>query len=363
MIHVRALGPSDQLHYLWDFTGEPACLILSFNVTTPVRLTIDWLKFFDGQEAIVFDPKPQYFFGAVLQTLFEYNDREDRAHFENVTDPADLIQYPMRNFIWEREYLNVTPDRAEVRVVARTMTKAPHSPIKNATANREIGNIALTFVTNGLAGHSEQIPHLMHTENSTEIDLILKDIVVEKNFSCTRLALGLTVVSMDDAKANLSLALNKSLDDEFTPGIFELVNMGTHNLSRFDNGFLQYRPVSYTNLKREVAESTLIRQTEPQHVYDPTEALNETIFVALEGFKIDGYLVQSINVSFGVAADGCLQKQNYTTWTFIAAYGAPGEERLSIMVKIVASLGLGIPLLLVICGGCYLCVKKARSDA
>lgn len=356
------MGPSNQLHYIWDFTGEPACLILAFNTTTPVNMAIDWLKFFDGKQSIQFEPKPHYFFGVVLQTLYEYNDREDRAHFENVTDPAELIEYSMRNFVWARESFDSNENRAEVRVTARHMLKRGVPLSADGTkAEREIGNLTLTFATTGLAGHSDQIPHLMHTENSTEIDLILKDIVVERNISCTRLALGLTVVSMDKADSKFALSTGKSLDDEFTPGIFELVKLGTNKSDTWDNGFLQYRPVAYTNQQREVAESTLIRQSEPQRVDYPLETLNETIFVSLEGFTVFELLVQSMNVSFGVTADGCLQKSNYTTWTLIAAYGHPGEERLSMMVKIVASLGLGIPLLLVICGGCYLCVKKARE--
>lgn len=42
-------------------------------------------------------------------------------------------------------------------------------------------------------------------------------------------------------------------------------------------------------------------------------------------------------------------------------YGAPPDEQLSMFVLIVAAIGLGVPLLLVIGGGCYLCIKRARN--
>lgn len=42
-------------------------------------------------------------------------------------------------------------------------------------------------------------------------------------------------------------------------------------------------------------------------------------------------------------------------------YGAAPNERLSMFVVIVASIGLGIPLALLVGGGCYVCIKRVRN--
>lgn len=43
------------------------------------------------------------------------------------------------------------------------------------------------------------------------------------------------------------------------------------------------------------------------------------------------------------------------------AYGAPPTEQLPMFIVIVASIGLGLPLLLVVGGGCYICIRRARN--
>lgn len=44
--------------------------------------------------------------------------------------------------------------------------------------------------------------------------------------------------------------------------------------------------------------------------------------------------------------------------TFIAGYGTPPEERFSNLVIMIISLGLGIPLLIMIITGLYLCIRR-----
>lgn len=333
-------------------------------------MTINWGQFLNGEQGIKFNRRPNYYFGFVLQKLFVYNDREDAAHFEEVTDPLDILEYPLQNFQWLRESFSVAPgqDKVEVRVKSSQMVEQRQKMRRRKTGTADaaaadkqpIGDISLTFTTYALAGHSDQIPHLLHTENATEVDFILKDLRVGRNYSCARIALGVTLLSLDEVpNGNFSINVRRSLDDEFTPGIFELINVASKGVD--NDGFMQYRPVSYTNPEREVSTSTAVRQSEPQKPENALEALNETIFTSVQEIALERAMVASMNVSFGVAADGCFGKTNYTTWTFVTAYGQPLPERLSTLVVVVAALGLGIPLLLMISGGCYVCLRKARE--
>lgn len=364
LVHVRAIGAYDELHYLWDFTGRPAVMLLRFDgITTPVNMTIDWPAFWDGRASVKFSREPQYYFGIVLHTLYEYNDRTDEATFEAVTDPEDIVAWDLKDFVWQRQSLKVSEDKAAIKVTAQQMvtTRSGHGGPRITT----VGDIALTFTTHGTAGHSMQIPHLLHTENATEIDLILRDMRVERDFACPRMAVGVTVVSLRDkeekVKGNFSLNVRRSVDDEFTPGIFELINLSAKG-ENSDEGFVQYRPVSYTNDARDVSVSTLVRQSSPTAVAEDIDPLAETIFASVEGVLQQRAMVENMNVSFGVRGDGCFGKTNYTTWTFVVAYGQPMPEKLSTLVVILAALGLGIPLILLISGGCYVCLRKARAS-
>lgn len=47
--------------------------------------------------------------------------------------------------------------------------------------------------------------------------------------------------------------------------------------------------------------------------------------------------------------------------TFVLGYGSAPSERVSLFIAILACIGLGIPLLLLIIGGVYLAVKRMRN--
>lgn len=47
--------------------------------------------------------------------------------------------------------------------------------------------------------------------------------------------------------------------------------------------------------------------------------------------------------------------------TFVLGYGIAPPEHLSMVIAILACIGLGIPLILLIVGGVYLAVKRMRN--
>lgn len=51
----------------------------------------------------------------------------------------------------------------------------------------------------------------------------------------------------------------------------------------------------------------------------------------------------------------------FTFRTFVLGYGTAPPERVSMFIAILACIGLGIPLLLLIVGGVYLAVKRMRN--
>lgn len=67
-LHLKAEGPNDTLHYLWDFVGNPSVLLA---VTSPAaKLNIEWDKYLTRQpKSINFTEEPIYTFGLVIQKV------------------------------------------------------------------------------------------------------------------------------------------------------------------------------------------------------------------------------------------------------------------------------------------------------
>lgn len=210
--------------------------------------------------------------------------------------------------------------------------------------------------------HGLDFPHLLHSSNSTQVDIVFNN--VSSKFDRPRFALELLFVVSEQAVAgsDFEITKRKSLDDEHTPGIFEIIDVLSPGAFKFSaGGFIEYRPVSYTHPERDVSTSTETHQSEPQTVESPANALNSTLAYAIYGQELDRLLVQGMNISFGFSGDGFYTKTNYTTMTFQVGVGMPPVEQLSAFVLIVAGIGIGVPLVMLVFGGGYVCLRKMRA--
>lgn len=66
---------------------------------------------------------------------------------------------------------------------------------------------------------------MLHTENSTQVDIVLDHIETNRTFSHSRFAIELLVVGGGEPKIPMFVDPKKSVDDEHTPGIFEVVTV------------------------------------------------------------------------------------------------------------------------------------------
>ena len=72
-------------------------------------------------------------------------------------------------------------------------------------------------------GHEDratELPHLEHNANITQLELVLDNI--NTNFTNARFALELTMVSMVHGREKTVLKDDITIDDEHTPGVFEV---------------------------------------------------------------------------------------------------------------------------------------------
>ena len=66
----------------------------------------------------------------------------------------------------------------------------------------------------------EELPHLEYNANMTQLELLLDN--VNTSFTASRFALEMTMVSMDGVPNVMSLNTQTYIDDEHSPGVFEV---------------------------------------------------------------------------------------------------------------------------------------------
>ncbi len=74
--------------------------------------------------------------------------------------------------------------------------------------------------TYGEKDRNEKLPHLEYNANTTQFDIILDKVVA--NFNHSRFALEIIMVTTENNTATTELHSTHTIDDEHSPGIFEV---------------------------------------------------------------------------------------------------------------------------------------------
>ncbi|XP_054288517.1 glycosylated lysosomal membrane protein-like [Macrosteles quadrilineatus] len=355
LVHVKAEGLNDTLHHIWDFTWKPSLLLALTEKNT--TLNIQWSPFLAGNEdAVKFDSVPKYVYGVVLDKMIEFNDADDTGYLnETNSDSSYISLLDTKNFNWKLSNLTNTSGEATLTVVATDFKDNLINLQKN-------GTVQITLSAYGAETHGEPLPHLLHSGNASQVDLIINGLSPQYNRS--RYGLGLLAVSSDSRNSTLpSVNHRKTLDDEHAPGVFtieELLTPAVHD--KAGGGYLQWRPIVYFSDKREMTNST---ETVQYHVVAPTSprsALNHSLLFSALGPQVDDMLTIATNVTFGVAKDGFYNKNQYAAWTMVAGYGQPPEEHFSMLVMLVLLIGLGLPAIVILTGTVCLVVRRLQRN-
>ncbi|KAF7991239.1 hypothetical protein HCN44_002801 [Aphidius gifuensis] len=346
--YLRADGVNDTLHYLWDFYKRPS-LFLAVT-TTSSNLTINWNSYLsDKNDSIKFTEAPIYTFGFVINKIIEFNDTNDTGMIDKVTDSSILILKP-EYFHWT--LINVVQHNTLVEL--HMSGEHYHDPINNINKNGSIQIILNGFYN---MNHSDVIPHMYHSENSTQIDVIINNF--ETSFKNSRFGFELLTVSQSNKNLSMIIDTKKSIDDEYSPGVMTVISMKLpedRNKTN-DKGYIQWRPVSYLSRDRLISSST---ETIYYDIKNSLKLNNMSILYAYYGDddQRNDILIQKINVTIGVHNDGFYRNSNYSTWTFIAGYGSPPVEQFSNFVIMIIIIGMGLPIIILFIGALYMAIRK-----
>lgn len=177
---------------------------------------------------------------------------------------------------------------------------------------------------------------------------------------------------------------------QVTTPVCEFVGDGEIRGKPNGGGYLQWRPVSYTAAGRNVTSSTDAEYYPLISVPNHMESSMHSLIQAFYGYEADDLLLQTVKVSLGGKGDGFYKNSRYSSWwvnglaffffqrscnewnvrvmtrnelircfrTFTIGYGDPPSEQFSLLVIMIISIGLGLPAIIMIVAGIYMCARR-----
>ncbi|CAB4041965.1 Hypothetical predicted protein [Paramuricea clavata] len=168
----------------------------------------------------------------------------------------------------------------------------------------------------------------------------------------TRFAVEINYIVDEGYKPDITT--EKNFDDEYTPAVFKTVygKVG----GKYGKAYSQWKPIAYTKAELGRKYQTKALEGGVENVVNRSWNIGEVAMHEL-------YKIYGLNVSFGLAKDGFYQKHKYLIWTGIVGYGEPATEPISFLVILMISIGLGLPLGVILFGGaCYQIRKRWKKS-
>jgi len=342
LVHVQMKGNDDMIHHIWTMENKPIFFYARTDLNT--NLVIDWdlMLSHERNQSVKFDNKPHYFAAVMISKFFVYNDPSDIVKLSD--NSTEVIVYDPEEMSWQLSRTNFSSD--SLALAAFRLESYQGS---------QMNSIEVVLTVNGNRERSSVLPHLMFSENSTQIDLIFKHVETDEHFANARLGVELATTALEP-NSPFTSSISHSLDDEYTPGVFKLVEIR----SSLNQHFLQWRPVCYTSTIHDINYSTgmMYSTLKIANISLIGDNLLNWIFV---DEMLENLPIQSFDLYFGTTGDGFYKATNYTGWTMMTGHGRPIEDQFSLMVMLVMAIGLGLPFTVLLVGGTVIAFKNYKN--
>ncbi|NXR63540.1 GLMPB protein, partial [Rhadina sibilatrix] len=342
LLHVRAAGPTDSLHYVWSSIGAPAVLLVATQSPSSA-LRVNWTQLLSASPAgaVWIDPPDSvvYSTAVVFTKLFEFSEAK----------PSGELFYPtydLAEFSWDSlgRSLNRTALTAELRGAPAT---------EPGFSN---GSLAFRVTAYEASGRDGRLPSLLHTADSSQLEFILAGVAPRGNSS----RFLLEVATVEEAGAARRLRSERSIDDEYTPTIFEVLSLlaepqnGSSTL-----GFLQWKATAYGSRspRREDGIQCRARGLQVANWSLPVSSVVQAYFGDSLGSSCT---VSALNVSFGGEEGEVYQEKRYLSWSVLLGFGEPPRDPFSPLVISITAVALGTPLAMLLLGGCLVLLAQRR---
>ncbi|CAN9503562.1 unnamed protein product [Ophioblennius macclurei] len=332
LLHVKAVGPNDTLHYLFSSQGAPTVLLIHTDSTSS-DIKVNWTEFLarNASGGLWVEPKNSLLYSTALvfSRLLEYDDVNDTARPNSDFFPP----YDLQNFTWSPLNLSGT---------------TPNALLCGGVAQ---GLLCLQLAVFGEQGRGESWPRLLHSENSSQLEVRLDGITPRSPNS--RFLLELQAVGETNPPSRVDIV--RSIDDEYTPSIFKVSQwVSSTNGSSDVLGFVQWKPVAYRQSHPVLEDATPAGHSEPLPQSGEAAAFSSAL---IRAFFAEPQSV-GLNMSFGLAGEPFYNSSGFLSWTLLVGIGPPPVETFSSLVIGIMAVGVGMPILFLLMGGVFVCFQK-----
>jgi len=164
---------------------------------------------------------------------------------------------------------------------------------------------------------------MLHNSNMSQIDLDFSRVHMEypkENPKNSRVAFEFILTHGNDSGkwsgTKMRFERVETLDDEHTPGVFSTINIRTPIFGEYDQSFLQWKPICYTQKVRDISNSIDVTSYDLQDyaINFSNPILQSSLLWAYYGSHLDSLELQSTNVSFGTKKDGFYNATQHISW-------------------------------------------------
>ncbi|XP_069463210.1 glycosylated lysosomal membrane protein [Ambystoma mexicanum] len=355
LLHIRAVGQKDTIHYVWSTLGAPTMLLVHTN-SAESTLQLDWTKLVSSSpfQGIRIEPlsSVQHSMAVMFTRVFEYYDVNNTADFSHTAASNFYPAYKLADFVWER---------GDSTFNATTRTAVFRGSSASDTRLFQNGSISFRVTAFDSMGREETPPSLLHTANCSKLEFRLDGVVPRGNFS----RFGIELVTLEKKGGHKRMESVRTIDDEYTPTIFEMARMvsNAQNESRAQS-FMQWKMVAYGSPVARRDEALPCQYYDLQE-WNRTKTLPSVVAQAFFGENLmENCTIQALNLSFGIADGDFYNKNHFLSWSSLVGMGTPPVETFSILVICIMAVALGTPVVLLLVGGLIIFIwkKKRYSD-
>nr|XP_056709190.1 glycosylated lysosomal membrane protein [Euleptes europaea] len=348
LLHIRAVGHNDTIHYVWSTIGAPTVLLV-YTGSQNSTLHVNWTKLFSPYPSGAIHVEPAesvlYSTAAIFAKVFEYNG-VNTSDLLKVPEDQFYPTYNLANFTWESldGKLNETMLTATFQGVA----SSPHGAFGN-------GSISFQVTAYEESSRDTCLPHLFHTANCSKVNFVMNGVPPRGNHS----RFALEIVTVEEGEGRKRLESIRSIDDEYTPTIFEMAQLVSvpHNHST-TSSFLQWKKTAYSSQHAERADTIRCQYYQLQTNFTVPRPSIAHAYFREELESHDG--VAAINISFGSEDSEAYEERHYLSWSALIGFGEPPKDAFSTLVIAILAVGLGTPVVLLVGGSIAALVKRKK---
>ncbi|XP_044305123.1 glycosylated lysosomal membrane protein isoform X2 [Varanus komodoensis] len=339
LLHVRAVGLEDTIHYIWSTIGAPTVLLV-YTGSTNSALHVNWTALLSPSPsgAIRVEPATSilYSTAVIFPKVFEYNG----------TKTSDLSKVDAGDFYPTYDLARFTWDSLDGRLNKSTLTATFQGVSSDPGTAFWNGSISFQVTAYKESGRDASLPRLLHTANSSKVEFVMSGVSPRGNHS----RFALEVVTVEERGWRRQLRAVSSIDDEYSPTIFEMAQLVSEpHDTDVGLSFLQWKTAAYSSRHAERIDTVQCR-------YYPLRTANRTvprpsIALAYFGQELErDHAVAAVNISFGSEDDEAYQEKGYLSWSALIGFGEPPMDSFSPLVIAILAVALGAPVVLLVVG-------------